>query len=143
MQTGAMADRHVNTPVILLGEKRKMLPIVAAIGALAHLGFAWQETVGWGPKFVRTAAKAWMRDPQADAHVAWARNLAFNMGIYNLMLAIGLAWTAAADQPVASSLGKFFALWLLGAAAAAAYTRVWLAVIAQGVLGVMLGLAAW
>ena len=31
-----------------------------------------------------------MREPDAPAHVAWAQKLAFNMGVYNLVLAIGL-----------------------------------------------------
>ena len=136
-----MAGRRGDEQV--LSGRKELLPIVAGVCALAHLFFAYQETLGWGPKFVGKAAGAWMRGPEADAYVAWARNLAFNMGIYNLMFAVGLAWTAAADPGLAHSLGKFFALWLLAAAGAAAYTRVWLAFIAQGVLGVALGLAAW
>ncbi len=120
-----------------------MLRIVAAFGALAHFYFAYQEIVGWSPAFVRKAAGAWMRDPGADdAHVAWAANLAFNMGVYNLVLAVGLVWTAVADPGMASALGLFFAFWLLAAAAAAAYTKVRLAFVAQGSLGLLLGIAA-
>src|SRR6267142_3200115 len=58
----------------------------------------------------------------AEAHIAWAEPLAFNVGVYNLLLAIGLAWTALADATIASSLAIFFWIWLLGAAAAAFYT---------------------
>jgi uncharacterized membrane protein len=122
------------------------LGIVAGLGALLHLGFAYQEVVGWGPAFVRRAAGAWMRDPGADdAHVAWARPLAFNMGAYNLVLAVGLAWTAVADPGLAPALGRYFAFWLLAAAAAAAaaaWTKVWPAAALQGSLGLLLGLAA-
>lgn len=37
-----------------------LLAIVAGAGAIAHVYFAYQETIGWGPKFVRKAARAWM-----------------------------------------------------------------------------------
>src|SRR3712207_7047428 len=64
-----------------------LFPYTTLFRSLLHLGFAYQETVGWGPAFVRRAAKAWMRDPRADdAHIAWARPLAFNVGAYNLVL---------------------------------------------------------
>jgi len=117
--------------------------IVAGLGALLHLGFAYQEIVGWGPAFVRRAAKAWMRDPGADdAHVAWARPLVINMGAYNLVLATGLVWTAVADPGMAPALDRFFAFWLL-AAAAAACTKVWPAAALQGSLGLLLGIAAF
>jgi uncharacterized membrane protein len=120
-----------------------MLRIVAAGGALLHLVFAYKESLGWGPAFVRQAAPAWMREPDAEAHVAWASQLALNMGVYNLVLALGLAWTAASDAGITRSLGMFFALWLLTAAAAAAYTGVWPAVVVQGVLGLLLGAASF
>ena len=120
-----------------------MLRIVAGLGALLHLGFAYKETFGWGPSFVSKAAPAWMREPDAQAHVAWAQELAFNVGAYNLVLAIGLAWTAVSDASMTRSLGMFFTLWLLTAAAAAAYTGVWPAVVAQGGLGLLLGIASF
>ena len=101
-----------------------MLRIVAGLGALLHLGFAYKETFGWGPSFVSKAAPAWLREPDAQAHIAWAQKLAFNVGAYNLVLAIGLAWTAVSDVSMTGSLGMFFTLWLLIAAAAAAYTGV-------------------
>jgi uncharacterized membrane protein len=121
-----------------------LLEIVAGIGALLHLGFAYQEMVGWGPAFVRRSAKAWMRDARADdAHVAWVRPLAFNVGAYNLVLAIGLIWVTMADPAMANALGRFFAFWLIVAAAAAACTKVWPAAVLQGVLGLLLGIAAF
>ena len=84
-----------------------------------------------------------MRDLGADdAHVAWARPLAANMGAYNLVLAAGLAWTAVADPGLAPALGRFFAFWLLVAAAAATWTKVRPAAALQGSLGLLLGLAA-
>jgi hypothetical protein len=43
---------------------------------------------------------------------------------------------------VAGSLGVFLAIWLLGAAAAAAYTKVMPAFYAQGSLGVILLIVA-
>ena len=117
------------------------LGIVAGVGVLAHIYFAYKETIGWGPEFVKKAAKAWInpQDPRGtDAHIAWARNLAFNMGVYNLVLAAGLAWTAIADTNIRTSLGVFFSIWLLGAAAAACYTPVYTACIVQGLLGLLL-----
>jgi uncharacterized membrane protein len=64
------------------------------------------------------------------------------MGTYNLILAIGLAWLAIEGEDLARSLGIFLAIWLLGAAAAAAYTKVRLAFYVQGALGVILLIAA-
>jgi uncharacterized membrane protein len=113
-----------------------MLLYVAGLFAVAHLLFACLEVFCWGPKFVKFAAPSWMLEPDAAAHVAWAKKLALNMGAYNLVLAIGLAWTAV-SQP--SSLGLFFTMWLLIAALAAAWTRVWRAAVAQGVMGLLLG----
>jgi uncharacterized membrane protein len=115
------------------------LRVVATVGAILHVIFALQETVGWGPKFVRRAAKAWI-DPQEDAkvidsHVAWARRLAFNMGAYNLVLAIGLAWVAVAGAPVAGTLGIFLAVSLLVAAPAAGVTQVYPALVAKACSG--------
>jgi len=121
---------------------------VAAIGAAAHVYFTFIETVGWGTATVRKIAPPWLEGlSEADAAgvVAWAKRLAFNIGIYNLVLALGLAWTCRAfymQAPTARSLGIFFAVWLLGAAAAALYTQVSKAFIAQGSLGVLLLIAA-
>ena len=91
------------------------LLIWAAFGALAHVYFAFQETVGWGPEFVKKAAKAWINpheDPATtNAHIAWAKPLAANMGAYNLLLAFGLAWTARqawVDAPTASPFGVLY-----------------------------------
>ena len=55
------------------------------------------------------------------------------MGVYNLLLGIGLAWTAVGDATIVSSLATFFGIWLLGAAAAALYTRVVKACVLQRV----------
>ncbi len=118
-----------------------MLRIVAGLGAALHLVFAYKEMLNWGPDFVRKAAPTWMREADAPAHVAWSEKLAFNMGAYNFVLAIGLAWTAASDVSMTSSLGIFFTVSLLIAVAAAAYTGVWLAVVAQGGLALLLGVA--
>jgi uncharacterized membrane protein len=123
---------------------------VALFGVLLQATFAYKETVGWGRAFVDKAAPAWIepRDPNPDAHIAWARRLAFNMGIYNLVLAIGLAWIVAlawplvGDESLARSLGFFFAAWLIIAAAAAYHTQVHSAAKVQGLLGVLLLLAS-
>ena len=102
--------------------------LVAGLGALLHVYFAFIETIKWGPATVRKIAPPWVEGIDTslvDAHIAWAKRLAFNVGVYNLLLAIGLAWTAVAyatDAAIASSLGIFFGIWLLGAAAAALYT---------------------
>ena len=117
---------------------------VAGVGALAHVYFTFIETVRWGPATVRKIAPSWvkgMSDAEATSAIAWAKRLAFNVGIYNLVLAFGLAWTCAAflmQAPTAKPFGIFFAIWLLGAAAAAIYTQVVKAFIAQGALGVLL-----
>jgi uncharacterized membrane protein len=126
----------------------KLLAIVAAIGAVSHVVFAYLETLGWGRPFVEGAAGTWI-DPRetrevTEAHVWWARHLAFNIGVYNLVLAIGLAWTAyaawhaVAGTNISRSLGIFFSIWLLGAAAAAAHTGVYAACGLQGILGLLL-----
>jgi len=121
---------------------------VAALGALAHVYFAFVETLRWSPSKVREIAPAWLEGlTEADATrvVGWAKRLAFNVGIYNLVLALGLAWTCRAfymQAPTAKSLGIYFAIWLILAAAAAYYTQVPKAFKAQGVLGVALLVAA-
>lgn len=122
---------------------------VAGIGALAHVYFAFIETVEWGPATVRKIAPSWLEGLSEDETarvVGWAKRLAFNIGVYNLALALGLAWTCRAfyvQAPTARSLAIFFAVWLLGAAAAALYTQVTKAFLAQGALGVLLLIAAF
>lgn len=127
------------------------LRVVAGIGTTAQGYFAYEETIDWGPAFVTSAAPAWTGNlpikelpPETVAAITWAAPLALNMGIYNLVLAIGLLWVAVAGASVAASLGVFLGVWLLAAAAAALRTRVYLAFAAQGVLGlVVLVLSIW
>lgn len=122
--------------------------VVAGFGALAHVYFAYLETLKWGPATVHDIAPSWiggLSEAEAAGVIAWAKRLAFNIGVYNLVLALGLAWTCRTfyvQAPTAKSLGIFFAVWLIGAAAAALYTHVTKAFIAQGVLGVLLIIAA-
>jgi hypothetical protein len=115
----------------------------ALLGACVQAYFALKEIFGWGRKFVDKAAPAWIdpKDPNTDAHIDWARHLARNMGVYNLVLAIGLAWTVFADASIAGSLGFYFSAWLLIAAGAAWCTKVKLAAASQGVLGLLLLMA--
>jgi uncharacterized membrane protein len=121
---------------------------VAGFGAAAHVGFAYIETIGWRLAVVRRIAPAWLEgleDAKSAEHADWARHLALNIGVYNLMLAIGLGWTCwafAIQSPMARTLGVFFAIWLLGVAGAALYTQVFRAFVAQGLLGVLLLLAS-
>src|SRR3954468_24913513 len=124
--------------------KRHFLSIVAGIGALSHIFFAYQETIGWGMDFVKTAAGSWIdpADQNTAGHVNWAKQLAFNIGIYNLVLAMGLAWTAIADANIKKQLGIYFSVWLLCAAEAAAYTQFYLACLVQGILGLLLLIAS-
>lgn len=129
---------------------RRALPgVIAFAAAVAHLGFAWQEALGWRPDFVARAAPGWVAaDPAAArAHIAWAAPLAFNMGVSNLMLATGLGWTAWAmryDSLIAGRLATFFGLWMLAAALAALHTGVPAAFAAQGALGLaLLAATAW
>jgi uncharacterized membrane protein len=108
--------------------------------------FFYKEAIQWDVSFVKRVAPSWIEedvsDEEAKTYVARAKNLAVNMGTYNLILAIGLAWLAIAGGDVAGSLGVFLAIWLLGAAAAAAYTKVMPAFYAQGSLGVILLIVA-
>ena len=102
-----------------------LLAIVAGISALRHLVFAYKEMFDWGRPFVQRAAPGWISPQDTDAHITWAAPLAFNMGAYNLLLALGLAvtaWAAALGDPAAAWLGPLFGTWLLGAAAAAGIT---------------------
>lgn len=118
------------------------LRVVAGIGAAVQSYFAYREAIGWGPAFVASAAKAWtghlpvgQLPPDTVAAITWATPLAFNMGVYNLVLAIGLVWLAIAGARVAASLGVFLGVWLLAAAVAALWTQVYPAFAAQGLLG--------
>jgi uncharacterized membrane protein len=118
---------------------------VAGVGALLHVVFAYSETLGWGPQFVGKVAPSW-GDPELNKeHISWAWRLAFNIGAYNLVLAVGLAWTCWAfctPSAMAGPLGYFFAFWLLAAAAAAFHTKVFPAFGLQGALGALLLIAA-
>ena len=122
------------------------LRLVAIIGAVAHVYFFYKEAIAWDVPFVKKTAPSWIEsaggDEKAKPYVEWAADLAINMGTYNLILATGLAWIAIAGANVAGSLGIFLAVWLLGAAAAAAYTKVKLAFYAQGAIGAILLIAA-
>jgi uncharacterized membrane protein len=107
---------------------------------IMHVGFAYQESVGWGADFVSIAAPSWMKRLNEDP-VTWARKLAYNVAAYNLMLAVGLGWTCWAihkRQAIAGPLGMFFAIWLLVAAVAALCTKVFLAFALQGAAGALL-----
>ena len=112
---------------------------IAVLASAAHAYFAYREMRGWGRDLVKSVAPRWLTDPvpATDDQIAWARDLAFNVGAYNFMLAVGLAWVAYDGAPKAS-LGIFFAVWLLVAAAVALHTGVMAAFYMQGVLGVML-----
>ena len=138
------------------------LVIAAGLAALGQAFFAYRELRDWGVPFVEEVAKPWTkalgdsekRDPeklaahvkQLTAHVEWARPLATNLGAYNLLLALALAWTAWAawqNWPIAVPFAVLLALFLLGAAAAAGATKVYRALAAQGLLGALLLAAAW
>ena len=119
----------------------KYLQVVAAVGAVVHLVFAYMESLGWGVEFVNRVAGGWnagLSDPDVLARVTWARPLAANVAAYNLALAVGLAWLAIAGVPVARSLGRFLSVWLLIAAVAALATGVTKAAAIQGALGLLL-----
>jgi hypothetical protein len=80
----------------------------------------------------------------AEDRISWAKPLAFNVGAYNLVLAMGLArtcWAFLKQPNLAGPLGIYFAIWLLVAAAAADYTKVYLAFAVQGALGLALLIA--
>jgi len=114
----------------------------AVFGGLAHFYFAFVEILGWTPESVKAIAPSWfegLKDAAAvKEQVVWARRFAFNMGVYNLMLAFGLCWIVWADPSIGRQLAIFFGIWLLGAAAAALYIRVMPAFYTQGILGVLL-----
>jgi uncharacterized membrane protein len=123
--------------------------VIAAVAAIAHAYFAYGETRDWGRDLVAKVAPKWLLDdagqPLSPEHIQtvvnWAARLAVNVGIYNLMLAVGLAWVAVRGAEFAS-LGVFFAIWLLVAAWAAWKTDVVIAFYTQGVLGILLLAAA-
>ena len=100
--------------------------------------------------FGNAVAPSWLKPPKLVPNldpkdvVDWAEDLAFNVGAYNLVLALGLGWTCWAflKQPnIAGPLGIFFAFWLLAAAGAAFYTKVFPAFALQGSVGVALLIA--
>ena len=123
-----------------------ILRLVSLVGAIAHVFFFYKEALRWDVPFVKMAAPSWVErvggGEKAIPYVAWASDLAINVGTYNLVLAVGLAWVVIAGSDVAGTLGIFLAVWLLGAAAAAYHTKVKLAFYAQGALGVILLIVA-
>ncbi len=125
------------------------LGIAAGITAVVQVYFAYREWFNWDVDFVAKAAPGWI-DPapytEVDkAHVNWAGPLAKNMAAYNLLLGLALIWTTWAayqDWAIAPRFGLLLGLFLLGAAAAAGYTGVYLAMKVQGALGLILVLFA-
>jgi uncharacterized membrane protein len=128
-----------------MSKSSTFLRVVAFVGVVAQFYFAYQEIFNWGREFVADAAPAWVDGQEAAAmpadliaRIDWAAPLAVNLGVYNLVLAIGLAWVALAGSAVARTLGVFVAAWLILAAVAAGFTHVYLAMAAQGILGLLL-----
>src|SRR3954447_10059783 len=113
-----------------------ILRIAAVLGAIAHVLFFYKEAIKWDVSFVETVAPSWIRrlggKEEAKPYVKWASDLAFNVGTYNVVLAVGLSWVAIAGKDVAGTLGIFLSVWLLGAAAAAYHTEVKPAFYIQG-----------
>jgi uncharacterized membrane protein len=73
--------------------------------------------------------------------VEWAQPLATNLGVYNLLVALALLWTAIAGWVGAASavpLALMLGLFLVGAGLAAGATGVPRAFIAQSALGLAL-----
>jgi uncharacterized membrane protein len=122
--------------------------IVAGFGVLAHVWFAYREILGWKLEFVKKVAPSWVEgldEKGAQDRVDWASQLAANVA-YNLVLAVGLAWTCwgfFTRSSLTYQLGLFFGFWLLVAAIAAARTEVFLAAGLQGALGVFLLIASF
>ena len=73
-----------------------ILRLVAFVGAIAHVFFFYKEALKWDVTFVKMAAPSWVErvggDEKAIPYVVWASDLAINVGTYNLVLAVGLAW---------------------------------------------------
>src|SRR3954467_5004304 len=90
-----------------------ILRLVAILGALAHVFFFYKEAVTWDVPFVKMAAPSWIEriggSEKARPYVTWASDLAINVGTYNLILAVGLAWIATpAYQPKMIWCAVFF-----------------------------------
>jgi hypothetical protein len=92
---------------VYLSQRRRIMvwqyiaALVAAICAVAHVVFGYKEIRGWTWEFVKKAAPSWIEgldNDLAKKHIFWAKRLAFNVGAYNLMLAVGLAWTCASES---------------------------------------------
>ncbi|MFO1035712.1 MAG: DUF1304 family protein [Geminicoccaceae bacterium] len=142
------------------------LVLVALVAGVAQAYFAFLELRQWGVDFVAKQTRGWegpvkdainafrrrgeLNPPHTESEltevcVSWAKPLATNLGVYNLMIALALFWTAIAGwqgQPIAVSLGVALGLFLLGAGLAARATGVPRAFIAQGSLGIALCIAA-
>jgi uncharacterized membrane protein len=104
-------------------EENHVAGLAALLAAGMHVWFAYKETMGWTREFVEMAAPSWIEGVErdlADKHIDWARQLARNIGVYNLMLAVGLAWTSYAllqqstiGRPLASQFGCWWPQALL------------------------------
>lgn len=116
------------------------------MAALSHFFFAYTEMLKWNVATVRRIAPAWL-DGGLDqtSQVAWAAKLAFNVGAYNLVLALGLsaaAWFNASGHMLAAPAALAGAIWLAIAAIAALMTKVVKAFVIQGVPAVLVAIAA-
>lgn len=119
------------------------LVILAWLCAGLQLAFAALEIGRWNLATVKRLAPSWFDDPvfaaNATDHVRFTRPLAANIGAYNAMVAVGLAWTALTGDP---ALARYLAAFLLVAAAVAWLTGVPRAAYLQGAMGIGLLLAA-
>lgn len=83
--------------------------VLIALVALAHVGFLVLEMFLWRTAFGRRTFGTTVRLAEATA------TLAANQGLYNGILAAGLAWSLVAPEPTAFAFRVFF----LGAVIAA------------------------
>ena len=77
------------------------LVLIAGI-AVAHLGFLVLEMFLWRTPYVRRMFGTTVRLAEATA------TLAANQGLYNGILAAGLAWSLVAPEPTAFAFRVFF-----------------------------------
>ena len=76
--------------------------VLIAITAVAHVGFLVLEMFLWRSEFGRRTFGTTVRLAEATA------TLAANQGLYNGILAAGLAWSLVAPEPTAFAFRVFF-----------------------------------
>lgn len=106
-----------------------------------HIGFGIAEIVFWKPlgrSIARNRPDCGLGEADLPRAVDWAGFLAFNQGVYNLIIAVGFYFCLKPDYTVHEPFAEYFALFAIVAGIAGALTGIRVTLIVQTLPGVLL-----